>query len=162
MCVCHGGNCGSTVITPRPLLSPPVPSCLPCPLHPLISIHSTGDSALEHIRKFYPHRAAFLKGIIGHCSIYGPMSVCLCVCFPVSQLWIALSKLLPGAREAPDPSLLRISTSMRRDSPADDYHRIQNEISICSEVEIRGRRRDRDSWTGRGEETRDEGKWKQE
>lgn len=101
---------------------------------------------------------SFLKGIIVHCSIYSPVSVCLCVCvFRYHSSEIALSKRVPGAREAPDSTLMRISTSTQRDSPTDDYHRIQNEISMCSEVKIRGRRRDRDSRRGRGEETEDEG-----
>lgn len=118
-----------------------------CPLLPSSSSSSTHFHTLNRGFRVGTHSeilsppSSFLKGIIGHCSIYSPMSVCLC--FPVSQLWIALSERLPGAREAPDPSLLRISTSTPRDSPADDYHRIQNEISTCSEVEIRGRRRER-------------------
>lgn len=42
---------------------------------------------------------SFLKGIIVHCSIYRPVSVCV---FRYHSSEIALSKRAPGAREAPD------------------------------------------------------------
>lgn len=78
-----------------------------------------------------------LKGIAILSSIYSPTSVRLCafVCvFHYCSSEIAPS--VPGAREAPDSALTRISTSVPRDNPTHRWG--QDEISIHSRVEIRG------------------------
>lgn len=43
---------------------------------------------------------------------------------------------MPGAREAPESALTRMSTSLARDNPT--HHRGQDEISIRSQVQMRG------------------------
>lgn len=104
----------------------------------VISTQSTQDPILEPLWKFYPHGAASRTASFkGYCDplLYLQPNECAFVCvFHYCSSEIA--PLVPGAREAPDSALTRISTSVPRDNPTHRWG--QDEISIHSRVEIRG------------------------
>lgn len=66
--------------------------------------------------------------------------VCACVCVFFHYHGSEIAPSVPGARQAPDSAFIRISTLLPRDDPT--CRGGQDEISICSEVEIRGSDRD--------------------
>lgn len=123
-------------------------------LHQVISIRSSGGPVSDTIRKLNPHRAAFLSQLLkGHHSPLLYLQICACVrVFRYHSSEIAPSKRAPGAREAPDATLTRMSTSTRSNSPTNDYHtEYRMRFPYAQKYEMRGRRRDRDSRRGRGE-----------
>lgn len=135
------------------------PSVFSCPLFPFLYLFiKSFPYAQQEILSWIPFGnsiptsnfpVSFLKGIIVHCSIYRP--VCVCV-FRYHSSEIAPSKGAPGAREAPDSALTRMSTSTLRDSPANDYHtEYRMRLPYAQKSEMRGRRRAGDSRRGRGE-----------
>lgn len=149
------------------LLSPPVSSSSSSTsssshFH-LLNMGSCLGSSPEILSPPSSFPPSFLKGIIVHCSIYRPVTVC--VCFPVSQLWN--SSVKESARSQ-GGTRLHSHTDIHLNTEGQSHkrlsHRIQNEFSICSEVgDERGWRRDRDSRRGRklkmkGSESRNKGR----
>lgn len=121
MCQSAGGKCGAAS---HPLLP-----------HRVISTQSTQDPILEALWKFYPHTAA--SRTASFTGYRHPLLYLRTVCHYRSS---EIAPATPGARQAPEPALTRMSTSLS-EGQSHTHHRGQDEISIRSQVEMRGSER---------------------